>query len=258
MKFLQVKQPISPLAENALAQFLRGWFWVWAAWAALYGWLAVVWLWPLYDSSRDWPWIAADFLNMLNGCVMFFLFLVLDLPSVNATTKSPHEKSPRDLKFRKNVKIVFAVGFLLFVVETIAIILWQRTPLRNSPTVLLKTLVAAFTAVGMAFFIGRLDSHYLKAPRIILAPLYLYVILQVSWNNIANSEASPNDPTRTIILGLAFFFKFLLFWVVKTWLADGSIVGYLEAAEQHNLASKVTGNEHGLAPLKVGDRDHPI
>jgi hypothetical protein len=103
----------------------------------------------------------------------------------------------------------------------------------DSPDVLLKNLVAAFTAVGMAFFIGRLDSHYLKAPRIVLAPLYLYVIIQLSWNNIASSQTLADDPTRAIILGLACYFKFLLFWVVRSWLADGSMARYLENAEQY-------------------------
>jgi len=238
-EFLQANQPISPLAEKALAQFLRGWSGAWAAWAVLYCWLAFVWLWPLYSNHAVWPWIVADFLNMLNGCFMFFLFLVLDMPSIKAPMG--HIKAatalPRDLQFWKNVKIVYAIGFLLFVVETITIILLQRTSSMESPDVLLKNLVAAFTAVGMAFFIGRLDSHYLKAPRIVLAPLYLYVILQLSWNNIAGSEASANDPTRTIILGLACLFKFLLFWIVRAWLADGSVVRYLEAAEQYGLAS---------------------
>ena len=228
-EFLQAEQPISSLAEDALAQFLRGWSLAWATWAMLYCWLAIVWLWPLYGRDRIWPWIVADFLNMLNGCFMFFLFLVLDLPSVKSPTKQH-----RDSQFRKNVKMVFGAGCLLFIVATITIVLRQRQPLIRSPDFLLKNLVAAFTAVGMAFFFGRLDSHYLNAPRLVLAPLYLYVILQLSWNDVAGSEAPANDPTRTIILGLACLFKFLLFWVVRSWLADGSVVRYLEAAEKYN------------------------
>jgi len=37
----------------------------------------------------------------------------------------------------------------------------------------------AYIAPGMAFFFGRLDSHYQKLRIAILAPLYLYAVMQL-------------------------------------------------------------------------------
>jgi hypothetical protein len=62
----------------------------------------------------------------------------------------------------------------------------------------------------MSFLFGRLDSHYLKLPRIILAPLYLYAIIQLFWEH--DTYASPAfNPERIAIFSLALILKFVLF-----------------------------------------------
>lgn len=93
-------------------------------------------------------------------------------------------------------------------------------------------MVASYVAVGMAFFFGTLDSHYLKVPRIILAPLYLYAVIQLFWdqNTFANNQTFL--PERVTIFSMALILKFVIFLVLSKLIRHERFREYFVIAEK--------------------------
>jgi len=124
-----------------------------------------------------------------------------------------------------------SLGFILLAVgELLPWLNNFRSEMTNNG-VLLPKMVPAYIAVGMAFFIGRLDSHYLKLPRVILAPLYLYAIIQLFWSR-NTVGASDFDGERVAIFALALVLKFVVFLNLSKLIRDEQFRQYFVVAEQ--------------------------
>ncbi len=95
--------PITRVGHEAWGPFLRGWTGLWMAWLFLYVWLTLAWC-GLFQIGTTATWIAADLLNLCGGFAFFYLFLVLDKPSV------PAQGQPeRDRGFRRALGLVGAI-----------------------------------------------------------------------------------------------------------------------------------------------------
>ena len=195
-------------------QLLLGWRLLWLTWIPFYACLSARWLYQISDDNAFWRVVNA--LNMVNGFFFYYLFFVLDQPSV------PTESEPDRAKmFRRNVRVTIAVGIVIFIVSTFF----------QGQGFLAEKLSPAYIAVGMAFFFGRLDSHYLRAHRVLLAPLYLYAVIQLFWGR----ESAVNlafDPERIAIFVLAFILKFVIFITLSQWIRDGRFRKYFVVAKE--------------------------
>ena len=87
-------------------------------------------------------------------------------------------------------------------------------------------------AIAMAYFFGRLDSHYLAVNRWMLAPFYLYVVMQVSWADFAGSGARPE--LRVRLFGFALLCKVYMFFMLTEWIRGGQIQTYLIMARMEH------------------------
>jgi hypothetical protein len=159
---------------------------------------------------------------MINGFFFYYMFFVLDQPSV------PSESEPnRAKKFRQNIYVTIVLGIIIFIVS---IFLRGKPVGAGGEGILVEKLAPAYIAVGMAFFFGRLDSHYVRAHRVLLAPLYLYAVIQLFWGESTLSREF--NPERVTILGLALILKFVIFVTLSKWIIDGRFRNYFVVAKE--------------------------
>jgi hypothetical protein len=209
-----------PIASRCLAQFISGWRWVWALWLALYSWL-----WALAALGRN-PYPVADVLNCLTAFPLFWCFFVLDKPSVAAPG---HPE--RNAAFRRAVGVTWGIGAgvaLLAVAGRLH--LWGLNEFCLG-------FMGIYDGLAIAFLVGRFDSHWIRVPRWMLAPLYGYALIQMIYVFFSHLPAEWQIYTYL----LALLFKICLFLVVTHLLHAGNLRIYLEAAEDGKLGPPDNG-----------------
>jgi hypothetical protein len=203
-----------PIAQKCLSQFLAGWRCAWALWFALY-----CWLWILAAIGRN-PYPVADILNCLTAFPLFWCFLVLDKPSV-----APPGQPERNAAFRKAVGTTWGIGAgvaLLGVAGRMHV--WGLNEY-------CLAFMGMYDGLAIAFLVGRFDSHWIKVPRWMLAPLYGYALIQMIYVFFFNLPGQWQIYTYLVALLL----KICLFFVVTHLLHAGNLRVYLEAAEEGKL-----------------------
>ena len=203
-----------PIARKCLAQFITGWRCAWALWLALYSWL-----WALTALGRN-PYPVADILNCLTAFPLFWCFFVLDKPSVAAPGQPE-----RNASFRKAVGVTWGIGagvILLAVAGRMHV--WGLNEFCLG-------FLGIYDGLAIAFLVGRFDSHWIRVPRWMLAPLYGYALIQMVYVFFFNLPAEWQIYTYLVAL----LFKVCLFLVVTHLLHAGNLRAYLEAAEDGKL-----------------------
>ena len=207
--------PKGQLVAPAYRQFMFGWRFVWISWLILFLWLSMAWSEPasltgIADHGRN---AFGDILNGLTGLPFYYLFLVLDRPSIS-TGRNPHATR----EFKNSLLVYSAIGCavsLFAVAEHFgfddAYFNLEARGLKGVGS----GLIALNVAVAMAYFFGRLDSKRLQVDRWMLGPLYVYVALQMSWTLFRH------DPTGNIIaihFGIVLFLKCYMFLAITYWM----------------------------------------
>jgi len=221
--FLQPQQIAGPghsIARKCLAQFIAGWRWAWVTWLALYCWL---WIHPTAGQGPD---VVADILNCLTSFPLFWCFFVLDKPSVPA----PGDPA-RNASFRKAIGTVWGIGAGVAAVSVAGRLhLWGLNEFG-------LVFLGLYDGLAIAFLVGRFDSHWMKVPRWMLAPLYGYALIQMIYVFFFNLPPAWQIYTYLVAL----LFKVCLFLVVTHLLHAGNLRQYLEAAEEGKLGPQTAG-----------------
>jgi hypothetical protein len=203
-----------PIARKSLAQFVAGWRWAWACWLAFY-----LWLW-LHASSGAQPDPIADILNCLTAFPLFWCFLVLDKPSI-ALPGRPE----RNAAFWRAVGTTWGVGAGVALMAVAGRLhLWGLNEFG-------LVFLGLYNGLAIAFLAGRFDSHWMKVPRWMLAPLYGYALIQMIY--VFFFKLPPEWQIYSYLVAL--LFKVCLFLVVTHLLHAGNLRQYLEAAEEGKL-----------------------
>ena len=209
-----IAEQAHPIARKCLAQFIAGWRWAWVTWLMLY-----CWLW-LNASAAGRPDVVADILNCLTSFPLFWCFLVLDKPSV-AVPGDPE----RNASFRKAVCTIWGIGAGVAVLAVAGRLhLWGLNEFG-------LVFMGIYDGLAIAFLVGRFDSHWMKVPRWMLAPLYGYALIQMIY--VFFFKLPPAWQVYTYLVAL--LFKVCLFLVVTHLLHAGNLRRYLEAAEDGKL-----------------------
>jgi len=203
-----------PIAQRCLAQFIAGWRFAWAAWLALYAWL---WIFAVSGAN---PYPVADILNCLTAFPLFWAFFVLDQPSVAIPT-NPR----RTAAFRKAIGVVWGIGAG---VAVLAVAGREHLWGLNEFGLVFQGI---YVGLSIAFLFGRFDSHWMKVPRWMLAPLYGYALIQMIY--VFFFRLPPEWQIYTYVVAL--LFKLCLFLVVTHLLQAGNLARYLEAAEDGKI-----------------------
>lgn len=208
--------------KNSFRKLMMGWYLLWLGHILFYIWLGANWFGLHNFIDSELTWYIADALHMLIGFCYYYLFFVLDPPSV--TTES---KPNSAIIFRRSVITVLAFGCIVFI-ASVLVDWYHSTAVGVKITdIVVHKLIPTYTAIGLAFFIGRLDSHYLRIPRVILAPLYLYVLVQLLWSRVEATNIPNINSERVAILGLALILKFVFFYSIAKWIRNGGFLQYL-------------------------------
>jgi hypothetical protein len=209
-----IPQQDHPIARKCLSQFIAGWRWAWVAWLALYGWL-----WT-HANAGTGPDAVADVLNCLTSFPLFWCFFVLDKPSV------PVPGDPeRNASFRKAIGTIWGIGAGVALVAVAGRLhLWGLNEFG-------LVFMGLYNGLAIAFLVGRFDSHWMKVPRWMLAPLYGYALIQMIYVFFFNLPPAWQIYTYLVAL----LFKVCLFLVVTHLLHAGNLRQYLEAAEDGKL-----------------------
>lgn len=220
-------EPEGPVARQAWRQFRRGWTLLWGSWLALYSWLGLYWTleWNGAEVWSRWGPPVADLLNVASAAVFFYLFLVLDRPSVKADGVPE-----RDHTFRRSlvgVALVCGATAMLSILGR-----FERFGLEAFGPLMGSLLVA----ISMAFFVGRLSDSHLKVRRALLAPLYFYVAIQVLWH-LTVMQVAPNEVANSLVLCGALALKVYLFALVTRWIQDGALQRYFDEVAFPRLPS---------------------
>ena len=148
--------------------------------------------------------------------MFFYLFLVLDRPSVKA------EGLPqRDLAFRRSL---LGVGVVCGTAAAVSILgRFEVLGLAGFG----PTLGSILVAISMAFFVGRLSDSHMKVRRSLLAPLYFYVALQMLWHLFVMAGGE-NQVANALVLFGALVLKIYLFALVTRWIQDGKLQTYFD------------------------------
>jgi hypothetical protein len=209
-----IAEQAHPIARKCLDQFIAGWRWAWVTWLMMYSWL---WL---NASSAGRPDVIADILNCLTSFPLFWCFLVLDKPSV-AVPGDPE----RNASFRKAVCTIWGIGAGVAVLAVAGRLhLWGLNEFG-------LVFMGIYDGLAIAFLVGRFDSHWMKVPRWMLAPLYGYALIQMIY--VFFFKLPPAWQVYTYLVAL--LFKVCLFLVVTHLLHAGNLRRYLEAAEDGKL-----------------------
>jgi len=214
------KIPWSNIARETFHQFLKGWSAIWVSWFLLYLYMGIALL-VANDASPGQNLalqITVDFLNVSNSAAFFYLFLVLDMPSVS-TSDTPD----RNKEFQKGFIAVASICFLIFLFSSFN----RANPTQGNLGIYLSGLLVA---ISMTYVFGRLDSHYMNVNRWMLAPLYLYAVIQVSGPNLVDYSGVSKDTQQKVFFGAVLVLKIYLFVVVYYWLQNGYFEKYFNTA----------------------------
>lgn len=208
-------------------RFLKGWCAVWITWLVLYLHMAISWLLAAKYEEACEPCYASviDFLNISNSVAFFYIFLTLDMPSIQGK-----EESARVERFRSALKWVFAICSFVMLLSFLG--RFNLLKLREiSPS-----LSGILVAISMAYVFGRLGSHYINVKRWRLAPLNLYAAIQVIGPNLIELKAEAFQTTFFVIVLVLKIFLFIIFY---TWQRDGVFEKYIKEASRQ-AQSKLT------------------
>jgi hypothetical protein len=203
-----------PIARKSLAQFIAGWRWAWACWLMLY-----LWLW-MHAGSGAQPDAVADILNCLTSFPLFWCFFVLDKPSI-ALPGYPE----RNAAFWRAVGTTWGIGAGVCLMAVAGRLhLWGLGEFG-------LVFMGLYDGLAIAFLVGRFDSHWMKVPRWMLAPLYGYALIQMIY--VFFSKLPMEWQIYSFLVAL--LFKVCLFLVVTHLLHAGNLRRYLEAAEEGKI-----------------------
>jgi hypothetical protein len=210
-----------PATKISFWKLMLGWRLLWLFRMLLYIWLGANWF-GLHLVSPKLAWQIASAIHLLVGFFHYFLFFVLDPPSL-ATASSPDSA----IVFQRNIITTLLFGCFVFI-ASVFVSWYQPTTSEDEITnILANRLIPTYAGIGMAFLIGRLDSHYLRIPRVLLAPLYLYVIVQPLWSRAAGTDFQNVIVERAAIFSLVLTLKFVFFYSVAKWIRNGGFLQYL-------------------------------
>ncbi len=215
--------PRHPVAREAWRQFLNGVDALVLSWAALYLWLSWLWAGAYLPGILPEAWSSArllaiaDLLNAAGSVVFLYLYLVLDKPSV----PSP-ELPDRDVDFHDAWCACVALGLAVTLAAVLGRLGWL-----GSVSPLGPMLGSFLAAVAMMYLFGRFDYRSMRVGRLAVAPLYLYVALQVAWDRVATTEVSLG---AELAFALALVLKLYLLACLVRWARDRRLQRYFDFA----------------------------
>ncbi|MFZ0272494.1 MAG: hypothetical protein WB524_22960 [Acidobacteriaceae bacterium] len=225
------------IARRASTQFAHYWIGVWAAWAALY----LLWFFIARGSAFPEPtsYLLPDMFNLLSGSFFVLCYLIMVLHSV---------PPPANVNWAQKVTAVFVVSAGILVVE---VMLSSGFQVASSPMEIVHGTEGLLVGIAMALFVGRLESGFVHSSRWVVAALYGYAVIQMSWSGldvkgIANGGPNASDWALRFLLitSIALGLKVLLYTHVHSLVQSGDLTYYM--LEYRNLKDEGLKNKQAV------------
>lgn len=215
--------PAEPVARRVWRQYQRGLNALCLAWWGLYVWLAVTWGRAVFGGASGSAWLdgpralaVGEVLNTLASLAFLYLFLVLDHPSVPVAGEEG-----RDEGFKRSWRLACTAAGAVAALSVLDRLGYLVPDLRLGPLA-----GSFFAAVAMMYFFGRFDFRYMRVPRLQIAPLYVYVALQVAWERVSSRPDGLADAAFGLALGL----KVYLLYLQLRWMRNRTLQRYFDFA----------------------------
>ncbi|MEM8709856.1 MAG: hypothetical protein AAGG01_02805 [Planctomycetota bacterium] len=206
--------PSTDFARASWSQYQGGLDALILHWVALYAVLVYAWSQaPGFEDTDAGRALMAcvELLNAAGGLIYFFLFFVLDRPTV-ATSSEPG----RDAHFKEAWLTVVAVSALAAFGAALARL--GRVP-GESLAEVARHGSPVVVAIGMMYLFGRFDRATMGVRPAAIAPLWGYVALQATWAR----ASGPQDLVSTGVFALAFGLKLYFLGLQLAWSKDGRL-----------------------------------
>ena len=228
--FTNVK--VYPQASERLAFFRLDWIVLWSSIFCFYAVLSLKAATRVFPATvtnmtraMDQYWFFAQNFVM-NFSATDFLFCYLNL----AEPSGPHE---HDMQLASNIRLLAIKEkrryiWLAFAAFTFANMLCTLgLNASHGARVTFMIICGVASGVGLALLTGRFESRYIKAPRFVLAALYIYAVTQALYGfydvRISDTEGDFRPYISLLLLPL----KLILFAFVSWLMKNGGLLFYL-------------------------------
>ncbi|HEY2068190.1 MAG TPA: hypothetical protein VGG48_01445 [Rhizomicrobium sp.] len=201
-------------AIKASRQFNRFWFFVWVSWLGMYGIWFLQSLQFFTNIDPRFIYLATDFFGLLASSQLFLCYLVM----VKSTVPPEHGDWYREIS-------LVLLGITAIIVVQALCIFTSKSAVRIDQ--LFEGLEGLLSGVGLALFVGRLESKLIASPRSIVAALYAYAVLQFSYPQLMQDKS-----TFLALTTIALFLKLTLFVEVRRLISSGILTYYMHEYER--------------------------
>ncbi len=212
-------EPESTVAKTAWRQYGAGIDALCVHWILLYGLLAFAWdQGAAFEESTAGriTMVAIELMNAMGGLIYFFLFFVLDRPTVS-TDREPG----RDAHFRE--AWLGVVGLSALAAFGSAMARLDRVP-GEAMVEVCQHASPVVVAIGMMYLFSRYDAVSMGIRPLAVAPLWGYVALQATWAR----ASGPEDLVSTGVFALAYVMKLYFLAMQTVWSREGRIQRHLD------------------------------
>lgn len=229
------------IVEVTIRQFYYSWIAVWCIWLLMYVNNLVYYIYS-YACSIDevlfrYKCFCENILNLSNSFVLFFIYFVITVSSVNVST---NERSRSQL--HTGVIVLIFLGMVYFSIDYQAI--FTSIFSQEFYSILqfyLRIVVGISATVALMGVLGRLNSSFLNIPQGLIICLYVYASLQMIYPMIyenSNGVGLFHGSTHIVRHGLyilAFAGKVCLFFVIR-WIIQKRRFIFFVIHKAHSLA----------------------
>lgn len=207
-------------AKRACSQFANYWIGVWVSWAALY----LLWFFAARGAvpAASGSYLFADGINLLSGAFFVLCYMIMVLHSV---------PPPPNVNWPQKVIAVFVVSAAIIILESIII---SAFPMDSPPMEIVHGIEGLLVGIAMALFVGRLESGFVHSSRWVVAALYAYAVIQMSWSGLDVWGIARGGPNATdlalkflLITSTALGLKVLLYTHVHRLVQSGDLTYYM-------------------------------
>lgn len=161
-----------------IKQFYYSWIGVWCIWLVLYinnltysfleEWDSEVGFWFHHVNG-----FIENTLNLMNSCVLFFIYMVITMSTVNSGNPNDSRKS-----MHIGVVCLIFIFAIVLLVDLYSFFIRQEESYAQIQFAL-RVFIGIVAAISLMAVVGRLNSSFLDVPQWLMIGLYLYAAVQM-------------------------------------------------------------------------------
>ncbi len=181
-------------AVAATRQFYRFWLIVWISWLGMYG-IFLLQALKIFPGPSLTVELLTELFGLLASSQLFLCYLVMVKETV-----------PPTAGWYRQITLIVLACFILVGAKALLMAFGQGLPIH----IYSQAIEGLLSGVGLALFVGRLESMLIGSSRFVVVALYGYAVIQFS-----NLESNDDSGMFIALTTLALFMKVILFFEVN-------------------------------------------